>query len=255
MQVTLVMFKSDGTRRDIPLQKRRSVIGRMHTCDLRIPLTSISREHCEVVWDDAGVSFKDLNSSNGVYHNGAKARQGRLKPGDELVVGPVLFTVVVNGQPRDIRPVRTILDERDDRKVDADMPAVAAAGMSDDDLVPTVEVLDEVETDVPFAQATLPDTDAEETLITPSPADAETTTISLREEPVSAPSSAPSPALAPARAAKPESAKPQAAKPQAAEPEKEDDEPAMELDDFEFTDELGSDQDEPVFDFDDEDGR
>ena len=41
MQVTLVMFKADGTRRDFPLKKDRIVVGRKNTCDLRIPLSSV----------------------------------------------------------------------------------------------------------------------------------------------------------------------------------------------------------------------
>lgn len=103
------MFKSDGTRRDFPLVKDRVVIGRKVNCDLRIPLTSVSRQHCELIIDDGTVSVKDLGSSNGTYHNSVRVQEANLSAGDELVVGPVVFTLIVDGQPEDIKPIRTIV--------------------------------------------------------------------------------------------------------------------------------------------------
>ncbi|MEM9348344.1 MAG: FHA domain-containing protein [Planctomycetota bacterium] len=107
--LALAMFKSDGTRRDFPLVKSRVVIGRKVNCDLRIPLTSVSRQHCELTIDDGVVSVKDLGSSNGTYHNSVRVQEANLSAGDELVVGPVVFTLIVDGQPSDIKPVRTIV--------------------------------------------------------------------------------------------------------------------------------------------------
>ena len=125
MEVSLVMFKADGSRRDFPISKERVVIGRMSNCDLRIPLSSVSREHCEINYKGNNVSFADLGSSNGTYHNGVKVRKAGLLPGDELVVGPVVFTVVIDGEPADIRPVRTILKESDTKK-DATQEAISS---------------------------------------------------------------------------------------------------------------------------------
>jgi predicted component of type VI protein secretion system len=109
-KLALAMFKSDGTRRDFPLVKDRIVIGRKVNCDLRIPLTAVSRQHCEITIEDGRVSVKDLGSSNGTYHNSVRIQEEAfLAAGDELVVGPVVFTMVVDGQPADIKPVRTIV--------------------------------------------------------------------------------------------------------------------------------------------------
>lgn len=107
--LALAMFKSDGTRRDFPLVKDRVVIGRKVNCDLRIPLTAVSRQHCELTIEDGKVSIKDLGSSNGTYHNSVRVQEAHLSAGDELVVGPVVFTLIVDGQPADIKPVRTIV--------------------------------------------------------------------------------------------------------------------------------------------------
>lgn len=111
MDVSLVMFKADGTRRDFPVAKPRVVIGRTNTCDLRIPVSSVSRQHCEVVVDGDTIRVKDLGSSNGTYHNSVRIQQATVHAGDEVVVGPVVFTVVVDGQPSDIKPTRSLVDQ------------------------------------------------------------------------------------------------------------------------------------------------
>lgn len=107
--LALAMFKSDGTRRDFPLVKDRVVIGRKVNCDLRIPLTAVSRQHCEITVDDGQVTIKDLGSSNGTYHNSVRVQEATLAAGDELAIGPVVFTLVVDGQPAEIKPVKTIV--------------------------------------------------------------------------------------------------------------------------------------------------
>jgi pSer/pThr/pTyr-binding forkhead associated (FHA) protein len=114
MDVTLVMFKSDGARRDFPLAKPRIIIGRKNTCDLRIPLNSVSRQHCELLIDGDSLRIRDLGSSNGTFHNHGRVQEAVLAPGDELVIGPVVFTVIVDGVPEQIEPVRTVLVEDSD---------------------------------------------------------------------------------------------------------------------------------------------
>ena len=127
MNVSLVIFKADGTRRDFPVTKERIVVGRKNNCDLRIPLTSVSRQHCEITVTENQVRLKDLGSSNGTYHNSMRVQEAVLSAGDEIVVGPVVFTVVVDGHPAEIRPVRPILDDgnkqgRSDTPVEAGQP-------------------------------------------------------------------------------------------------------------------------------------
>lgn len=107
MQVSLVMFKADGTRRDFPVTKARFVIGRTTVCDLRIPLASVSRQHCEIRVEGSKVYLRDLGSSNGTQHNSVRVQEVTLKPGDEIAIGSVVFTVVLDGQPQRIKPVRS----------------------------------------------------------------------------------------------------------------------------------------------------
>ena len=83
MEITLVMMKADGTRRDFPLTKPRSVVGRISSCDLRILLSAVSRNHCEIFAERGTVKARDLNSSNGTFHNGTRiSREVALNPGD-----------------------------------------------------------------------------------------------------------------------------------------------------------------------------
>lgn len=114
MDVSLVMFKADGNRRDFPVRKDRVVLGRKNTCDLRIPLSSVSRQHCEIRIIDGVAKIRDLGSSNGTYHNHTRVQESVLSPGDEIVVGPVVFTIQIDGIPEQIEPVRTIVDDAGD---------------------------------------------------------------------------------------------------------------------------------------------
>lgn len=104
------MFKANGERRDFALDKDRVVVGRTSHCDLRIPLSSVSREHCELRVVDGRVKLRDLGSSNGTYHNSSRVQEATLKAGDEIVIGPVVFTVVIDGNPAKIEPVQSVIE-------------------------------------------------------------------------------------------------------------------------------------------------
>lgn len=125
MQVALVMFTADGQRRRFPLQRDVTVIGRREDCDLRIPLTEVSRKHCRLVKDPNGLRLEDLGSSNGTFHNGSRIQESMVQPGDHMQIGPVTFTVQIDGFPSD--------DMIEPPKADAsDSSSVGAQGAIDD---------------------------------------------------------------------------------------------------------------------------
>ena len=107
MDLKLVMFKPNGQRKDFPVNKALTVIGRGENCELRVPLLSVSRRHCEVSLAESEVKVKDLASSNGTYVNNQRVNEHALKAGDRLVIGPIVFTVQIDGVPEEIRPVKT----------------------------------------------------------------------------------------------------------------------------------------------------
>jgi pSer/pThr/pTyr-binding forkhead associated (FHA) protein len=132
MDVKFVMFKENGERKDFPLQSGRTVIGRKADCDLRIPLADISRRHAEVAIDPRGVALKDLGSSNGTYVNNKRVTEMVLKAGDHVVIGPVVFTIQIDGEPQTIRPVKTKLERRRPGTLQVEERALAAAGGGSD---------------------------------------------------------------------------------------------------------------------------
>ena len=111
MDVKLVMFKANGQRREFPIPAKGAVIGRNTECDLQIPLGTISRKHTQVSIDDKHVKVRDLGSSNGTFVNEQRVQETIMRPGDTLMVGPVIFTVVIDGQPETVKPVRTVIVE------------------------------------------------------------------------------------------------------------------------------------------------
>lgn len=100
MQVVLVMFRAEGDRRSFSVTKEVTLIGRREDCDLRIPVSEVSRKHCRIIVEDEIVRAEDLGSSNGTFHNGQRISGSvTLEPGDSVQVGPVVFVLQVDGHP------------------------------------------------------------------------------------------------------------------------------------------------------------
>jgi pSer/pThr/pTyr-binding forkhead associated (FHA) protein len=115
MDVRLVMFKENGQRKEFAVEDGRMLLGRLEKCDLRIPIAEVSRRHAEIRVMGNAVFVKDLNTANGTYLNNQRIAENSdvvLNPGDHLVVGPVVFTIQINGDPSEVRPVKTKLQRR-----------------------------------------------------------------------------------------------------------------------------------------------
>lgn len=104
MTVTLVTFGKKGNRKAFDLSQPTTVIGRKTDADLRIPLADISRSHCELVMQNGSVTVRDLDSSNGTFVNGAQVTESKLGAGDTIRIGPVTFTVQIDGKPAKVEP-------------------------------------------------------------------------------------------------------------------------------------------------------
>lgn len=105
MNAILVMFRPDGQRRDFPISKPSTLIGRGEECSMRVPLSQVSRKHCELIQNNGYLKLKDLGSSNGTYVNGKRVLEKKLKAGDRLQIGSLVFTVQIDGQPAQIEPL------------------------------------------------------------------------------------------------------------------------------------------------------
>lgn len=100
-----MMVTADGEAKEFPIAGLPVVIGRSGECKLRVPLDSVSRQHCELAEnDDEELVIRDLNSSNGTFVNKERVEKRELIPGDLLSVGPVVFVVKIDGHPKDVDP-------------------------------------------------------------------------------------------------------------------------------------------------------
>jgi pSer/pThr/pTyr-binding forkhead associated (FHA) protein len=101
MRVDLVMFRQDGEKRSFNLTKDTTVIGRREDCDMRIPLSEVSRKHCRLIKDNGALRVEDLGSSNGTYVNGQRVQETSVEPGDSVQIGSVVFVVQIDGHPHE----------------------------------------------------------------------------------------------------------------------------------------------------------
>jgi len=148
MGVVMVMFRADQQRRSFSVTRDMTVIGRREDCDLRIPLSDVSRKHCRLILDGETIKVEDLGSSNGTYRNGERIQQAELSAGDTLQVGPVVFVLQVDGFPgdEDLKPVVVQSAANDDTK--AGKAAAGGAGGEEAD----AEILDLDESGAPAAK-------------------------------------------------------------------------------------------------------
>lgn len=90
------------------MKRARLLFGRQSGCDVRIPSAAVSREHCEVVLDGAGLKLRDLGSSNGTYVDQHRVREADLTAGSIIAVGPAVFVVCIDGKPASFDPKKAL---------------------------------------------------------------------------------------------------------------------------------------------------
>jgi len=79
--------------------KGSAVLGRLETCQFRVPEVSISRQHCQFAFRAGGWYVCDLGSRHGTLLNGNQIQMARLEDGDELKMGDIILVVEL-GEPK-----------------------------------------------------------------------------------------------------------------------------------------------------------
>jgi len=97
MDVKLHLTKGNPKGKIVEVPEGTLKVGRAEDSDLIIASTRVSRQHCEVVNDGKRLVVHDKGSANGTLVNGKKIQQQVLQPGDELQIGPLTFTVEIDG--------------------------------------------------------------------------------------------------------------------------------------------------------------
>ncbi len=105
------------------LERSKLLVGSDPRCDWVLDAPGISPHHCYLVVGAEAVEVLDLASSNGVFLNGKRCRQGTLFPGDTLTLGEHAFQLglavdavgfedceagVVNARKADPTPVTSV---------------------------------------------------------------------------------------------------------------------------------------------------
>jgi predicted component of type VI protein secretion system len=122
VEISLVNVRSGGQTQELPVSRSRLLFGRKDTCQIRIPVHSVSREHCELRIEGDKAIVRDLGSSNGTYVNGQRVQEQELAPGDLLAIGPAVFVARIDGEPTEINAEEAFV------RGAAPPPVAAAAG-------------------------------------------------------------------------------------------------------------------------------
>ena len=103
MDANLVLVRKKGTNKSFPLLSVSdvTVVGRRRDCDLRIPLVTVSKKHCQFYSENNQIKIRDLNSKNGTLLNGKRIDEAVIQPGDLIKIGPLTFISQINGIPQE----------------------------------------------------------------------------------------------------------------------------------------------------------
>ena len=97
---THLLSLSDGP--SVLIDRPILVFGRHEECDVQLHSKKISRMHCCVAQVDDYLVVRDLGSTNGIRINGQPVTEGRLHPGDELVIGNFRYQVCGELYPKPV---------------------------------------------------------------------------------------------------------------------------------------------------------
>jgi predicted component of type VI protein secretion system len=90
MNADLVLLKKNGAHKTFSLHNAVTVLGRRHDCDLRIPLPTVSRRHCEIQQNGEALRIRDLDSTCGTFVNEKRVNgDSPVKAGDYIRIGPL----------------------------------------------------------------------------------------------------------------------------------------------------------------------
>jgi pSer/pThr/pTyr-binding forkhead associated (FHA) protein len=142
MDVTLVLFKRDGSQKAFSLPSNLTVIGRRHDCDLCVPLMVVSRRHCQLSLNNETVKVRDLDSRAGTFVNGKRVSDGVVKAGDYLTVGPLTFQVQIDGQPKQVVPPQQAKPAPPAKKTPPAKPAAKPPAKAPSGSFPEIELDD-----------------------------------------------------------------------------------------------------------------
>jgi len=73
------------------LERRVTTLGRGSACQMQLTDPAVSGAHAEVVVEDQGFLWRDLDSTNGSYHDKLRIREAWLRPGVQIRLGQTVL--------------------------------------------------------------------------------------------------------------------------------------------------------------------
>lgn len=96
MRLTLT---HEGTVYTYDVKKEITTLGRDPQCDISLPTSTISRFHAQLRREGDDLIVKDLGSKNGIFVNGARVGEAKLRSGDELRLGKIVVRYEARSVP------------------------------------------------------------------------------------------------------------------------------------------------------------
>lgn len=81
----------DGQPVTMELPSPVTTVGRDPSCDVRFNLTTISRNHFQIIYQGGKYTLMDLGSTNGTSLNGSRVQAAELRHGDEISAGGAIL--------------------------------------------------------------------------------------------------------------------------------------------------------------------
>ncbi len=94
-----------------PLEKSPLIFGRASTCQVFIPASLVSRRHALIEREEGQLVLYDQDSANGTWVNGERIARHVLKTGDQVQVGPCVFSVHQSGTTQKTEYIKLDLPE------------------------------------------------------------------------------------------------------------------------------------------------
>jgi predicted component of type VI protein secretion system len=111
MNVRLLLKRNRKCIWSAQLSHTEALLGRARGCNVRIPSSEVSRQHCRLRIENNVVTVEDLESVNGTFINGTRVRDiETVQPGDRLTLGPVTFVVEYDSATQTWQPQEDLDD-------------------------------------------------------------------------------------------------------------------------------------------------
>ena len=104
----LIITSGDNAGSSFDLSKAPLSAGRDAVRDIQIVDPKVSRRHFVIKKDGDGFSIIEQDAKNGVYINGKKLAEAKLKDGDRIVVGNTELTFLESSDPAAIDALKKL---------------------------------------------------------------------------------------------------------------------------------------------------